>query len=304
MKTIDLANGAIRASAIALGCWRICEITPKDAAGLIRAAMDAGINFFDNADCYGGGRSEEIFAEAYRASATREDIYIQTKCGIGNGYYDFSREHILEAAEGSLKRLKTDYIDVLLLHRPDALAEPEEIAEAFDKLHRGGKVRYFGVSNHNPGQIELLLKYVKRKLIINQLQFSVMHTGMIDAGVNVNMRSESAADHDGGVLDYCRLNGITVQAWSPLQYRNIDGVFVGDGKFPVLNECLGRIAQEKGVSASAAAVAWILRHPAKMQPIVGTTRAARLRDLAKAAEINLSRQEWYDIYKAAGNTLP
>jgi len=305
MKYIPIAGGALNASAVALGCMRIAELSEVAVAALIDSALEAGVNFFDHADIYAGGRSEEIFAAAYGMTpAKREKIYIQSKCGIGQRCYDFSKRHILEAAEGSLKRLKTDYLDVLLLHRPDALAEPEEVAEAFDVLLEKGQARHFGVSNHNPGQIELLSKYVRAPLVINQLQFSVKHTGMVDAGVNVNTGFDGALDRDGGVLDYCRLKGITIQPWSPFQYGFFEGAFLGSGKFPELNGTISRIAAEKGVSDIAVAVAWILRHPAKMQPIIGTTKPERVRLAAGAADVELSRRDWYDIYLAAGNTLP
>ncbi|HAZ38085.1 MAG TPA: aldo/keto reductase, partial [Clostridiaceae bacterium] len=272
---------------------------------LINTALDEGINFFDHADIYGGGKSEEIFAKAIdMKSSIREKMIIQTKCGIRDGYYDFSKEHIIEAVNGSLKRLNTDYIDILLLHRPDALMEPEEVAEAFTILHSSGKVRYFGVSNQNPLQMELLSKYLNQKIIIDQLQLSITNTGMIDSGINVNTENDGAIDRDGGVLDYCRLKDITIQAWSPLQYGCFQGVFLNNDKFPELNKKIDEIAAKKGVTNTAIAFAWILRHPAKIQAIAGTTNVKRLKDICKASDIELTRQEWYEIYKAAGNKLP
>ncbi len=237
-------------------------------------------------------------------SSIREKMIIQTKCGIRDGYYDFSKEHIIEAVNGSLKRLNTDYIDILLLHRPDALMEPEEVAEAFTILHSSGKVRYFGVSNQNPLQMELLSKYLNQKIIIDQLQLSITNTGMIDSGINVNTENDGAIDRDGGVLDYCRLKDITIQAWSPLQYGCFQGVFLNNDKFPELNKKIDEIAAKKGVTNTAIAFAWILRHPAKIQAIAGTTNVKRLKDICKASDIELTRQEWYEIYKAAGNKLP
>lgn len=307
MKSINIGNGAIQASEISLGCMRIVELSDKDASNLVQTALDEGIDFFDHADIYASGKSEEVFAKAIGMNENiREKIILQTKCGIRipEGFFDFSKEHILEAVDGSLKRLNTDYIDVLLLHRPDALVEPEEVAEAFNILHLNGKVRYFGVSNQNPMQIELLKKYVSQKLIINQLQFSIMHTGMIDAGLNVNMKIDNSVDRDNSILDYCRLNDITVQAWSPFQYGMFEGVFLNHDKFPELNAKIDELAEKKGVPNTAIAVAWILRHPAKIQTIAGTTNAARLKDICKASDIELTRQEWYEIYKAAGNKLP
>jgi predicted oxidoreductase len=305
MKTINVANGALQASDISLGCMRIASLSEKDAAHLIHTALDEGINFFDHADIYAGGKSEELFSTALGMNKElREKMIIQTKCGIRDGFFDFSKEHILASVEGSLKRLKTDYIDVLLLHRPDALVEPEEVAEAFDILYNSGKVRNFGVSNQNPMQIELLSRYVNQKLIFNQLQFSITNTGMIDAGLNVNMKIDPTIDRDGSILDYCRLNNITIQAWSPFQYGFFNGVFLDNDKFPELNKKIDEIAEIKGVTNTAIAVAWILRHPAKIQTIVGTTNANRLKDISKASDIVLTREEWYEIYRAAGNKLP
>jgi predicted oxidoreductase len=305
MKTINMSNGAVKASEISLGCMRISDLSDKDAGVLIKTALEEGINFFDHADIYGGGKSEEKFAQAVSLNnINREDMIIQTKCGICPGYFDFSREHILEAVDGSLKRLKTDYIDVLLLHRPDTLVEPEEVAEAFDRLLSSGKVRNFGVSNQNPMQIELLNRYLNQKIVANQLQFSITNTGMIDAGLNVNMEINPSIVRDGSILDYCRLKNITIQAWSPFQYGFFEGVFLDNDKFPELNQKIDEIAAAKGVTNSAIAVAWILRHPAKIQTIVGTTNASRLKDICKASCVELTRQEWYEIYRSAGNKLP
>ncbi|MFZ3578833.1 aldo/keto reductase [Virgibacillus sp. DJP39] len=305
MKTMTLGNSGLEVPNIGLGCMRMKDLIKNDAAKVIQSSMDAGINFFDHADIYGDGKSEEVFSEAIElTSYSRDKITLQTKCGIRKGSFDFSKDHILASVDGSLERLKTDYIDILLLHRPDTLVEPEEVAEAFTMLKESGKVRQFGVSNQNPMQIELLKKYLKQDLIVNQLQFSIMHTSMIDAGMNVNMGNDSAIVRDGSVLDYSRLNDMTIQAWSPFQYGMMEGVFVGNEKFPKLNTTLQEIAEKKGVTDSAIAVAWILRHPAKIQPIVGTMNPERLKGIAKASDVELSREEWYEIYRAAGNELP
>jgi len=305
MKKINIGNGAISASEISLGCMRMGSLSKRQASTLINTALDEGINYFDHADIYGGGKSEEIFSDAVDMNSNiREKFIIQTKCSIRKGYFDFSKEYILASVEGSLKRLKTDYIDVLLLHRPDTLMEPEEVAEAFSILHSSGKVKYFGVSNQNPMQIELLNKYLKNKIIINQLQFSITNTGMIDSGLNVNMKNDPSVVRDNSILEYCRLKDIHIQAWSPLQYGFFDGVFLDNDKFPELNNKINEIAAIKGVTNTAIAIAWILRHPAKIQPIVGTTNKQRLKDICKASEVELTRQEWYEIYTSAGNKLP
>ncbi|HMN59293.1 MAG TPA: aldo/keto reductase [Anaerolinea sp.] len=305
MNYIRIPHSDLLVSEISLGCMRIDELTNPEISTLIHTALDEGINFFDHADIYGGGQSEAKFAEALGMNpALREKMLIQSKCGIRERSFDFSKEHILEAVDGSLKRLQTDYLDVLLLHRPDALVEPEEVAEAFTSLQNSGKVRYFGVSNQNPMQIELLKKSVRQDLLFNQLQFSITNTGMIDAGINVNMHIDRSIDRDGSILDYCRLHDITVQPWSPFLYGFFEGVFLDNPKFPELNLKINEIAAKYGVPNTAIAIAWILRHPARMQPIIGTTKPQRVKDSCKASNVRLSRQEWYDIYLAAGNALP
>ncbi|EAE6609127.1 aldo/keto reductase family oxidoreductase [Listeria monocytogenes] len=305
MKRITIGNSALTASEISLGCMRMADLSKEDANKVINTALENGIDFFDHADIYGGGKSEEVFADAIDMNATiREKMILQSKCGIRQGFFDFSKEHIIASVEGSLKRLKTDYLDTLLLHRPDTLFEPEEVAAAFTELEKSGKVRHFGVSNQNPGQIELLKKYVDQELIANQLQFSIMHTGMIDTGFNVNMTIDPSLDRDGGILEYSRLNNMIIQAWSPFQYGFFEGVFLDNDKFPELNKTIDKIAADKGVTNSAIAVAWIQRHPASFQTVVGTMNPGRIADIAKASDVTLSREEWYEIYRAAGNQLP
>jgi predicted oxidoreductase len=305
MNKVKIAKCDLNASEISLGCMRIADLTKQEIATLIQTALDEGINFFDHADVYGGGQSEAKFAEALdMTSSRREELILQSKCGIRQASFDFSKEHILEAVDGSLKRLRTDYLDVLLLHRPDALVEPEEVAEAFTILQDRGKVKYFGVSNQNPMQIELLIKYVKQPIIINQLQLSITNTGMIDAGINVNMKIDPSINRDGSILDYCRLKEITIQPWSPFQYGFFDGAFLNNEKFPELNQKINEIASSWGVTNTAIAIAWLLRHPAHMQPVIGTTNPGRVRDSCKASDVKLTREEWYAIYLAAGNKLP
>ncbi len=305
MNKVKIAQCDLEASEISLGCMRIADLTHQEIAALVHTALDEGINFFDHADIYGGGKSEAKFAEALNmTSSLRGKMILQSKCGIRQGFFDFSKEYILEAVDGSLKRLQTDYLDVLLLHRPDALVEPEEVAEAFTTLQDSGKVKYFGVSNQNPMQIELLTKFVKQPLIINQLQLSITNTGMLDAGLNVNMKIDPSLDRDGSILDYCRLKEITIQPWSPFQYGFFEGAFLNNDKFAELNQKIDEIASAWGVTNTAIAIAWLLRHPANMQPIVGTTNPGRVRDVCKASDVKLTRQEWYAIYRAAGNKLP
>lgn len=303
MYNIDFGKSGMSVPAVAVGCMRISDMSEKEVSAFIDTALENGANFFDHADIYGGGKSEEVFGKAV-TSSMRENIIIQTKCGIRRGMFDFSYEHIVNSVDGSLKRLGTEYVDVLLLHRPDALMEPEEVARAFSYLKESGKVRHFGVSNQNSYQIQLLQNSLDMPLCANQLQFSVMHTPMIQSGINVNMYNDSGINRDGGVLDYCRLNNITVQAWSPMQYGFFEGCFVDNEKFPELNEVLGRIGEKYSVSKTAVAIAWILRHPAKIQTVTGTTNLERLKECFKASEIRISREEWYEIYRAAGNILP
>lgn len=305
MKTIKVGRGQFTAPAVILGCMRIVSLEKKAAQTLIQTALDEGVNFFDHADIYGGGHCEEVFGQAVDLrSSIREKMIIQSKCGIRKNMYDFSKEHILGSVDNILKRLNTDYLDVLLLHRPDTLMEPEEVAEAFSLLHSSGKVRHFGVSNQNPMQMELLSKYLNQPIVFNQLQLSITNCGMIDSGLNVNMQIDPSIDRDGSVLEYCRLKDITIQAWSPFQYGFFEGVFLGNEKFKPLNEVIDRVAAEKGVTPTTIAAAWILRHPANIQVIAGTTNPARLKEICSAADVQLTRQEWYEIYLAAGKKLP
>ncbi|WP_433944634.1 aldo/keto reductase [Paenibacillus sp. SN-8-1] len=305
MRTIKLGSSTLEVPVIAVGCMRINSLDKPEAERFVQTALDEGANFFDHADIYGSGACEEIFAEAIHMNADiREKIILQSKCGIRQGMFDFSKEHILNSVDGILKRLRTDYLDVLLLHRPDTLVEPEEVAEAFNQLESSGKVRHFGVSNQNPMQIQLLKKFVKQPLVANQLQLSITNSTMISSGFNVNMENEAAVNRDGGILDYCRLNDITIQPWSPFQYGFFEGVFLGSDKFPELNQKIEEIAGKYGVSNTTIAVAWLLRHPARMQPVIGTMNIERLQDCCKASEVQLTREEWYGIYRAAGNVLP
>lgn len=306
MRTMPLGSSTLAVPVIAIGCMRMNDLDNKAAERLIRTALDEGVNFFDHADIYGGGGSETKFAEAIGMnSALRETMILQSKCGIVPGkMFDFSKAHILASVDGILKRLRTDYLDVLLLHRPDALVEPEEVAEAFDALHGAGKVRHFGVSNQNPMQIQLLQRYVRQPIVANQLQLSITNATMISAGLHVNMLDDAAVVRDGSVLDFCRLNDITIQPWSPFQFGFFEGVFLGSPKYPELNAKIDEIAAKYGVTNTTIAMAWLLRHPAHLQPIAGTMNPARLRECIKAADVTITREEWYAIHMAAGNILP
>ena len=292
--------------AVILGCMRLKQLSVHEAELLIQTALELGIHYFDHADIYGGGICESIFSEAIGMKpSVREKIILQGKCGIHNGGYDFSKEHIVNAVDGSLKRLRTEYLDVLLLHRPDTLMEPEEVAEAFDSLSEQGKVRYFGVSNFNAGQISFLQDALSQRLLINQLQFGLAHTPLIDSGMSVNMKLDQSVSRTEGTLEYCRKNGITIQAWSPFRQSYANVPFIDDMEhYAELNQNLLELAKEYGISPSALAVAWILRHPANMQVILGTTKPNRLREEAAGADVTLSREQWYRLYKAAGNRIP
>lgn len=305
MRTMKLGSSNLEVPVVAVGCMRINSLEKKEAERFVQTALEHGANFFDHADIYGKGDCEEIFADAIHMSPTvRENIILQSKCGIRTGMFDFSKEHILQSVDGILQRLNTEYLDTLLLHRPDALVEPEEVAEAFDILEQSGKVRHFGVSNQNPMQIQLLQKYVKQPIVVNQLQLSITNANMISNGINVNMENDSAINRDGSILDFCRLHDITIQPWSPFQFGFFEGVFLGNDKFPELNQQIDEIADKYQVSNTTIAIAWLLRHPANMQPVIGTMNVDRLIDCIKASDVYLTREEWYSIYRAAGNILP
>lgn len=304
MYNIKLGKSGIEVPTIAVGCMRIADKSQREVEEFIDEAMSNEAIFFDHADIYGRGESERVFGKALTPSL-REKMLLQTKCGIVPGrMFDFSYEHIISSVNGSLERLGTDYIDVLLLHRPDALVEPCEVARAFDELKSSGKVRYFGVSNQNPYQIELLQNSLDMPLVTNQLQLSIMHAPMLQSGINVNMYNDSAINRDGGIFDYCRLKNITVQAWSPVQHGFFKGCFIDDAAYPELNKRLQELSEQYKVSKTTIAIAWILRHPARLQVVTGTTRLDRLRDCFAACDVALSREEWYSLYLAAGNILP
>ena len=300
-----MLGGTLPVSAVAMGCMRLADAkAPADT--VLGTALELGIDFFDHADIYGGGRCEAVFGEwLSRHPGLRERITVQTKCGIRPSCYDFSKAHIISAVDGSLRRLQTDYVDVLLLHRPDTLMEPEEVAEAFNELESAGKVRAFGVSNHSPMQIELLKTAVRQPIVADQLQFSLPESGLVTSGLNVNMKNDESVMHDGSALEYLRLKGITIQAWSPFQGGFFRGPFVGDReKYPDLNEKLDALAEKYGVTPMGVAAAWILRHPAKIQLVSGSVSPDRMREICAGADVDLSREDWYALYLAAGFRLP
>ncbi len=306
MKYISIKGKKV--SAIAQGCMRIADMEVSQVCQLIEVLLENGINFWDHADIYGGGRSEEVFGKALmEMSGVRDNLILQSKCGIQPGNftcYDFSKEHIIDSVENSLKKMNTDHLDYLLLHRPDLLMEPEEVAEAFDQLIQQGKVLHYGVSNHTPGQIALLQRYLHQPIEVNQLQFSLAHTLLLDAPAYLNTTDSHGVNRDAGVLDYCRLHDIVIQCYSPFQYGVFEGTFLGNPDYLELNEVLDRLAKKYDTTTNGIATAWILRHPSNMQVIVGTTNSNRIAGIARGADIMLTRKEWYELYRAAGNKLP
>lgn len=308
MRYITLGQDDKELSEIVLGMMRIKDKSVKEVEELVETALSVGINAFDLADIYGRGRCEELLGLILKNRPDlREKMWIQSKCGIRIEeftYFDFSKDYIIKSVDGILQRLKIDHLDSLLLHRPDALMESDQVAEAFDLLYKQGKVRDFGVSNQNPMMMELLKKDVKQPLAVNQLQLSAAFTPGFESGFHVNMEDSQAAMRDGSIFEYCKLHDVVIQAWSVLQFGYFKGNFVGNEKFQALNQVLDRLAIKYGVTSSTIAISWILRYPAKMQAVVGTTNPKHLREVSQAANFSLTRKEWYEIYLAAGNNLP
>ncbi|CGE77740.1 TPA: aldo/keto reductase family oxidoreductase [Streptococcus pneumoniae] len=308
MRYITLGQDDKELSEIVLGMMRIKDKSVKEVEELVETALSVGINAFDLADIYGRGRCEELLGLVLKNHPDlREKMWIQSKCGIRIEeftYFDFSKDYIIKSVDGILQRLKIDHLDSLLLHRPDALMESDQVAEAFDLLYKQGKVRDFGVSNQNPMMMELLKKDVKQPLAVNQLQLSAAFTPGFESAFHVNMEDSQAAMRDGSIFEYCKLHDVVIQAWSVLQFGYFKGNFVGNEKFQALNQVLDRLAIKYGVTSSTIAISWILRYPAKMQAVVGTTNPKHLREVSQAANFSLTRKEWYEIYLAAGNNLP
>lgn len=308
VKTLQLPHTDLTASNIVLGLMRIPEMTDEAIDGLVRTAIDEGVTMFDHADVYGGDHlCERRFGDAVHFTPEERDrVVIQSKVGIRDGYWDFSREHILESVDESLAALRTDHLDVLLLHRPDALVEPEEVAAAFDELEANGKVRSFGVSNHTPAQIALLRRAVRQPLAFDQMQLSITHADLVAQGVSMNMAGETQSiDRNIGLLDFARLEDITIQAWSPFQAGFFTGTFIGDREhYAELNDVLDELAAQYEVTPTGVATAWITRHPAAMQVVLGTTKEQRVREAAAGSDLPLTRQEWYRLFTAAGHLVP
>lgn len=308
MRYITLGQDDKELSEIVLGMMRIKDKSVKEVEELAETALSVGINAFDLDDIYGRGRCEELLGLVLKNRPDlREKMWIQSKCGIRIEeftYFDFSKDYIIKSVDGILQRLKIDHLDSLLLHRPDALMESDQVAEAFNLLYKQGKVRDFGVSNQNPMMMELLKKDVKQPLAVNQLQLSAAFTPGFESAFHVNMEDSQAAMRDGSIFEYCQLHDVVIQAWSVLQFGYFKGNFVGNEKFQALNQVLDRLAIKYGVTSSTIAISWILRYPAKMQAVVGTTNPKHLREVSQAANFSLTRKEWYEIYLAAGNNLP
>ena len=312
MRYMNLGQSRFRASRVALGVMRIDQKSREEARTIVETAMNAGVDFFDTADCYHAGASSRALGQALKdLSVDRDSVGIQTKFGIFRNpdsdqitRYDFSKDHLLKALDEELVNLQTDHVDFVLLHRPDTLVDLDDLAEAFNELQSSGKVRHFGVSNVNPMQVELLQSAVSQRLEVNQLQFGLGHTGMVDQEIHVNMGDDPSLDHDGGLLAYSRLKSMTIQAWSPFQTGYFDGVFLDNPRYPELNAELDKLAKQHGVAKSAIAVAWILRHPAGIQVLLGSMNPGRITQMAAGADVDLTAQEWYDLYLSAGHDLP
>lgn len=317
MQSYRIPRTDLQVSRIAQGCMHLSRAwddqppTAQErshAITLIETAVDAGITLFDHADIYARGKSERLFGDVLAASPSlRDRMVLQSKCGIrfahdphpaSPGRYDFSHAHVMRSVEGSLQRLRTDRLDLLLLHRPDPLGEPDEIARAFDDLHRSGKVLHFGVSNHTAAQIALLQASVAQPLVVNQIELSLLHHHLINEGV-IAATLGTPYSAAAGTLDYCRRHGILVQAWAPLASGRLSHPETAEPALRLTAEAVAEIAARHRVSAEAILLAWLLRHPARIQPIIGTTHPDRLRDACAADGITLDREDWYTLFTAA-----
>lgn len=325
VKEMPLKKREISSSRLILGCmglggsWDQNPLTKEDritAEKAVEAALSSGITMFDHADIYKMGKAEAVFGEILREKPElRENIILQSKCGIRfkeNNLpqrYDFSKEHILQSVDGILKRLNTEYLDILLLHRPDPLMEPEEVAEAFDKLKTTGKVRNFGVSNMSSSQIKLLQTYCSDPIIVNQLELSLKRIDWLEQGVLVNQKSGNEVNFADGIIEHCRLNDIQIQAWAPLSYGMYSGREIENSTDSDLKtiELVQNMAREKDTSTEAIVLGWLMRHPSYIQPVIGTSNPQRIKNCQDAiyqAE-NMTREEWYTLYTASrGAKMP
>ena len=314
MQTIQIGVSTLTSSRLAYGCWRVAgtwdpaEVTPESRTAGVRAvvtAYEAGYTLFDNADIYCAGEAERIFGAALKeVSGMRQRVLVATKCGIrpggtpqsdSPGRYDFSADYIVSACEQSLKRLGLETIDLLMLHRPDYLADPHAIAGAFTQLKSSGKVRYFGVSNFRPSLVTALQAVCPMPLVVHQVEISL---AKLDAFTD-------------GTLDQCLIEQITPMAWSPLAAGLLGAganrllpsqkVYRPETFLPAIDA----LAKARGTTRTVVALAWLLKHPAKIQPIVGSIKPQRIREAAKADELDLTREEWYRLLIAArGEPLP
>lgn len=325
MQVMPIEKRGITTSRLILGCmglggeWDQSPSTREDilkTERVIDAALSTGITMFDHADIYKMGKAEKVFGEILKSRPElRGNMVLQSKCGIrfadgkNPGRYDFSKNYILDSVDGILSRLKTEYLDILLLHRPDPLMEPEEVAEAFETLKKSGKVRHFGVSNMSASQIQFLNAYCTEPMIVNQLNMSLKEIDWLEQGVLVNQKEGTRVNFPDGTIEYCRLNNVQIQAWGPLANGNYSGRTIDTPSQSVLatKELVEKMAREKETSTEAIVLGWLMRHPAMIQPVIGTTNPDRIikcQDAVRQAEI-MTREEWYALYTTSrGNKLP
>nr|WP_208607144.1 aldo/keto reductase [Paenibacillus typhae] len=324
MKTLPLNARGIPASRIALGCmglgggWDHEPLTAENIRqghDAVEAALSIGINFFDHADIYTRGKAEKVFGQIFKdRPRLREEIIIQSKCGIRliepgdtSNTFDISGEHILRSVDGTLSRLGTEYLDILLLHRPDPLMDPEEIAEALRQLKKAGKVRHFGVSNMSASQIRLLQHYCDEPFIVNQLHMSLAQISWLDAMVSVNREPWKDITFPEGTVEYCRMENIQLQAWGPLAQGSFSGRSLeGQPENIVQTAALvSSLAEQKNTTPEAIVLSWLMTHPAAIQPVIGTVNPKRIAACAGADKVGLSRKEWYELYiSSRGEKLP
>jgi predicted oxidoreductase len=314
LPAVPLGRGELRVTRVAYGCWRIAGASNPEAVtaekrqagqSAVIAAYEAGITFFDLADIYCMGRAEEIFGDTLRTvSGMRERVVIATKCGIrfkgdptpeAPYRYDASAEHIVRSCEGSLKRMRIEAVDLYLLHRPDYLGDPQEVARAFAQLEQSGKVRAFGLSNCRPAQVTALQRACPMPLVVNQVEMHLLHLDPLD----------------DGTLDQCLTDGLTPMAWSPLGGGRLVDVnpielHTRDHAHRIhVREVMDLIARELDVTRTVVALAWLLKHPAGIIPILGSTRPERIREALQALRVSLSREQWYRLLEVSyGRRLP